>query len=188
MASQHHFSDRLRNQLNDANARNLELQALLAQRDDSLAACSTRLQNAISAASNTGVPNSFLHNELHLAQEDADRLETRLSHMLADFNKERSKWKHDIENLQREVAVRDSVLSDANLCLAAELERSSTVTEVQVELARIKLELKKMKQYATGIQKQFEAEKKDNSSRFPATAAGKACTDIDQDDEETGDE
>lgn len=191
MASQHHFTDRLRAQLNDANARNLELQALLAQRDDSLAACNARLQNVLSATSMNGDPNILvLQNELRLAKETAVNTEARLSQAFSMFNQERGECKQRIEKLQHEVAKRDSVLREASYCLAAEVKQVTNVDGLRVELANTRAELQKSKQYATGIQKQFEAEKKENTKlrAFPATAAGKNRTDIDQDDEEVVDE
>lgn len=180
MASQHHFTDRLRNQLNDTNARNLELQALLAQRDDALAACNARLQNVLSAASMTDDTNvQSLQSELRMAREAAANIEARHNHALRIFNQERGELKQRIESLQHEVAGR-GVLKEAEMQLGIKI----------TELANLEAELKKTKVYAAGLQKQFEAEKKENTKlkSFPATAAGKRRTDIDQDDEEIVDE
>ncbi|CZT19085.1 uncharacterized protein RCC_04931 [Ramularia collo-cygni] len=190
MASQHHFTDRLRARLNDSNAQNLELQALLAQRDDALAACNARLQTAISTSTMPGDPHPLLQNELRIAKEAASAAENQLSQTCVIYNKEQLEWKQSVEKLQQEVAVRDAVLSDANYCLAKEVKRTATVEALEAELTKSQAELKRIKQYAAGIQKQFEAEKKENSKlrQFPATAAGKNRTDVDQDDEEVIDE
>lgn len=190
MASQHYFTNRLRSQLNDSNARNLELQALLAQRDDSLAACNARLQNVLSTTSIKGDPHSLLQDELRLAKEATVNAETRLSQTFVIFDQEQLEWKQRVEKLEREVAVRDAVLSDANYCLAAEVKRSATVDGLQMQLANSQAELKRTKQNAARLQKQLEAEKKANtkSRQFPATAVGKSRMDVDQDDEEYVDE
>lgn len=185
MASQSQFSDHLRNQLNDTNARNLELQAALAQREDALAACNRRLQDALSV---TGDPKSILQNELRLAKEDASSAGNLLRQSYAMITQERSESKLRIEQLEHEVALRNSVLGEAQICLAAEVKKSTTVEGLQAELANTHAELKKAKQYASGIRKQFDAEKRENASRYPATAAGKNRADIDQDDEEVVDE
>lgn len=190
MASQHYFTDRLRAQLNDANAQNLELQAQLAQRDDALAACNTRLQNVLPSTSITGDPQNFLQNELRQAQEATANAETRLSQTITIYNREQHEWKESVEKLQHEVSARNDLLRDASYCLEADAKNSATVEELKTQLGNSQAELKRTKKYAAGIQKQFEAEKKRNTSlmHFPSTAAGKSRTDVDQDDEEIVDE
>lgn len=191
MASQHHFTDRLRAQLNDTNARNLELQALLAQKDDALAAYNERLQNALAAPSSAGDASILLlQHELRLGRETTDDLKNQLNRAYSLLNQERSESTQHVERLQREVTERNLLLGDASYCLAVKAKDSTAVDGLQTELANVHAELKKTKQYAAGIQKQFEAEKRENTKlrSFPTTAVGKTRTDIDKDDEEVIDE
>ncbi|EGP90450.1 unnamed protein product [Zymoseptoria tritici ST99CH_1A5] len=182
MASQHHFADRLRNQLNEANARNLELQALLAHKDDLLAASSHRFQSAHSALPPQN--HSLLHQQLQHALEAAKSSDQRLQESCARFDQAELGWKAQIKGLQIQIDERNNVLAEAAEQLAQK-GYGSDASSVKAELKQVRLELERTKTYAAGLKKQFEVEKRENSKsrRFPATAVGKGAED-DQDDDE----
>jgi hypothetical protein len=185
MASSNHFADRLRSQLNDVSARNLELQAQLAHKEDVLAATSSRLQTALSSAGHSSSMNVHpLQQQLQQARDAAATSNQRLQESCFRFGEAERGWKTQIKVLQASVDERDKCLREAEghmMAMGFSIEGGS----VQDELMKVKAELARVKAYAAGLERQFAAEKKANSrtSKFPTTAAGKGA-EIDQDDEE----
>ncbi|CAK3975624.1 Hypothetical predicted protein [Lecanosticta acicola] len=183
MAYSQQFSDRLLQQVNETNARNLHLEALLAQRDDQLAHAQRTLAGQIGGS----LPASFdFQLQLQKANERASNAEANLNNSISTFDKEYKKQQKQIRTLKNELEA--ARCSTSVTRAPASTEESSRIISLEKELEKNKYQLQNLKTAYAGLQRQLKAEQRENSRRqnLPRTNPAKAVSigDDDQDDEE----
>jgi hypothetical protein len=157
MAYQQHFNGRIRQELTNSNSRVLELQSILAQKDDEITLLSTQLRQLRDAGAATSPLN----------RHHADILNEKLKAANAEGRKRETKLHGQIEKLQQQARARTDMVPRARLDAA-------------------NAELKRLKTALASLQKQFEIEKNENAThgRFPATCPEKQSQLDDGDDDE----
>ena len=178
MAYSQQFSDHLLRQLNEANRRNLELQSLLAHRDDQIGNINAQLQRALATPTMNAQP-SLVQN---LQKRNAD-FQGQLKH--AKQATTEAQQKQQILALQQKLN-----LAGIDTKAVLPVEDPAQVVSLQTDLAKANAELLRLRTAYSSIQRQFEAEKKQSEQHqsFPATAPEKVTqihnNDDDMDDEE----
>lgn len=181
MAFQHQFHSRLLQQVNDTNSRNLELQSLIAQKDDQIASLTAQLQHPFARANNGGNATAVavgnlqrLNADLTISRDAARRdnaaLRSNIEVMRKTFDTVKADLNKQIESLQ----------SQLKKAKGAKERGKSSASKAELDTANN--EVKRLRLALAALQKQFEAEKREagRGGRFPATAPDK----MDQDDEE----
>ncbi|EME86532.1 uncharacterized protein MYCFIDRAFT_194566 [Pseudocercospora fijiensis CIRAD86] len=182
------------------NSRNLELQSLLAQKDDELTQVNARLQNALTSASGGGSGrrtstsalqrhNADLKNELLSAETAAATAEDNLKTLAQKFAEIESDLRRQILDLQGDVRKRDDLLREvAESCEPSYRPDSGYSSPATGMTPTEQNELKRLRTAFASLQKQFQAEKKENARlrNFPETSGEKLRhIEEDQDDEES---
>lgn len=194
MAFSQQFSDHLRRQVNEANRHNLELQSLLAHKDDQLAGVNAQLQRALAVSHINTQPslvqnlqkrnNDFQGQLQHAKQATADA-QKKLNDRTKDFNVVWTQQQEQIFALQHK-------LNSAGIDTKAivHVGDTSKIVSLEKDLAKANAELQRLRTTYLSLQRQFEAEKKQSEQchSFPETASHKAGQthnkDDDMDDEE----
>lgn len=196
MAFQQQFSDRLLQQVSEVNNRNLHLESMLAQKDDQIAHLQRTLANQHSSSPSVpgvGIPPHGYELQLHKANERAATAEETLKNSIRSFDKEYKSWQKQIKALKAEVAAAGSNANGGGSRPASApplaVEGGARVVALQSELAKTKGELQKLRSAYQGLQRQFQAEKRENArlARLPRMDPGKGKQfqqDDDEDDEE----
>lgn len=197
MAYSQNFSDHLLRQLNESNRRNLELQSLLAHKDDQLAGANAQLQRALAAPHMNAQPsqpslvqnlqkrNHDFQGQLQHAKQATTDAQRKLNERTTDFNAVYKEQQTQILALQQKLN-----LTGIDTKAVVPFEDPAKVVLLEKDLAKANVELKRLRTAYSSLQKQFEAEKKQNEQQqgFPATAPGKIAQthedDEDMDDEE----
>ncbi|PIB00060.1 hypothetical protein CB0940_03173 [Cercospora beticola] len=199
MSYSQQFQSRLLQQLNDTNSRNLELQSLLAQKDDQLATLTARAGPG--AGSNAGGNQNTINQlrrtnadtlaQLRRAEETATAAEAQVKSNLSRFQKIEADLRQQIGQLQRDLRQRDQQLKDRGSAHSDPRKgahwTASTGVAPRAELDSAKAEVKRLRNALGSLQRQFEREKREASQHrdLPAANPEKLRQIEDQDDEET---
>ncbi|KAF2213194.1 hypothetical protein CERZMDRAFT_96861 [Cercospora zeae-maydis SCOH1-5] len=203
MSYQQQFQSRLLQQLNDTNSRNLELQSLLAQKDDQLASLNARRSNAAvqsGAGSNAGGNDAGMNQlrrthadtlaRLSRAEEAAMAAEAKLKSNTSRFQKIEADLRQQIIQLHNDLRQRDQQLRDRGAAHQGSRKgaqwTAATGVAPRAELDAAKAEVRKLKNQLASLQRQFEREKRGAGPHrdLPASDPEKLRQLEDQDDEE----
>lgn len=176
MAHEQRFRDRLQQQLQQAGARILHLEALHAQKDDQLANASAqiqRLQAKPASSSGSQAVTAAVQSQINQATTRAMSAENHLRESVTRFNRVHASLQQQISRLKKE-------------------NEALTGSNGGTEWASLKTEMGRIRKAYAMLEKQFEAEKRKNAkgASFSATAKGKGKAaaayeaDEDEDDEE----
>ncbi|KAM3423565.1 hypothetical protein BST61_g992 [Cercospora zeina] len=204
MSYQQQFNSRLLQQLNDTNSRNLELQSLLAQKDDQLASLNARRSNTAvqsGAGSNAGGNDASMNQlrrthadtiaRLSRAEEAAVAAEAKLKSTTSRFQKIEADLRQEIHHLQNDLRQRDQQLKDRGSAHQGSRRGAqwtvATGVAPRAELDAAKAKVKKLQSQLGSLQRQLESEKREAGQHrdLPASDPEKLRQFEDQDDEET---
>lgn len=202
MSYQQQFHSRLLQQLNDTNCRNLELQSMLAQKDDQLSTLNTRLSNAlVSGAGGAGSDgdgsishlqrrNADTSMQLDQARQALATADGKLKTATSRFHKIEADLRKQVAELQRELRHCHQQLKIPNGSSQQPRKSAqwpaSTGVAPRAELDAATTEVKRLRSAYASLQKQFELEKRESGSHrgFPPADPEKSRHIEDQDDEE----
>lgn len=210
MSYQQQFHTRLLQQLNDTNSRNLELQCLLAQKDDQLSTLNTRLSTALvspgagsgsqsdsqghASIANLQRRNADTQRLLDHAQQAAAAAEGKLKSSTSRFQQIEADLRNQVNELQTELRHCNQQLKNRGGGGGGSQQphksaqwTASTGVAPRAELDAANAEVKRLRSAFASLQKQFEQEKKEGGQhrRFPIADSEKSRHIEHQDDEET---
>ncbi|USW50076.1 hypothetical protein Slin15195_G033950 [Septoria linicola] len=204
MSYQQQFHSRLLQQLNETNSRNLELQSLLAQKDDQLSTLNARLSSALASPGSSGSVNAShgdsnqlrrrnvdMLKQLNRAQDALATAEAKLKSNTTKFHKIEADLRKQVATLQRELGQCNQQLEGRGSASQQPRKNAawtaSTGVAPRAELDAANAEVKRLRSTLGHLQKQFEQEKREgNHARdLPASDPRKSRHVEEQDDEET---